>query len=155
MADQRRSPEDRRGSVASSSAAILRLVDDNRTDAREAHKRLRVDVDNLERVADGLTANHAILSARLDRLEREPVNVDKMKFSVAQLVLIVGFFIGIAGGMWRLDSRFDTFDKMQTERNDTQKAAMDELRANLEMRRIEIQRVSDKLSEFMQQQGRR
>ena len=94
---------------------------------------------------------------RVSALERATVNVEKISFSGRQLIAIAGFAIVMAGGMWTLtrgiDDLRDTIEagsKLQDERNDNQNKAIQDVRQQLELRRLEIQRVSEMLQSMPQ-----
>ena len=75
-----------------------------------------------------------------------------------QLIGIVVASLGLAAGMWGLHNGIDdvaksvaSAAKLQDERNVTQKETLDNLGRQIEMRRVEIQRVRDDLAEFIRQ----
>lgn len=144
-----------------STAMLLQMVTQNHQTAEEGHRRLREDLREMEKEIDKLVARqeaaaklHDELSAKFSRFESTPLNVDKVTFSGRQLAVIVGACLSIAVGMWSLKVSVDGVQgeikstaKLQDERNATTNQALDQLRANLEMRRVEIQNLSN----FIQQ----
>jgi len=131
--------------------AIWAAIDRNREDGDKDHDRLRKTLDSVE----------VRLTAALDRiqkLENAPVTPERVQLSGKPLwTLIVAAFL-LGGGIMNLQFGLSTISrdiaastKLQDDRNLTQKEAMDQLRTNLEMRRVEIQRLSDKLTDYMQQ----
>ncbi len=90
------------------------------------------------------------MGRRLDRLEQSPINVDKVAFSTKQLLTIVGACLVMAAGMWQLRVGIQDVQvavigaaKLQDERNETLKEELRQQKAALEMRRVEIQNLSN------------
>lgn len=119
------------------------------------------EIDKLQAMYSASMVLQNDLAAKLTKIESTPLNVDKVTFSGKQLTVIVGTCIALAGGMWQLHVGIDkTVEKveglqiaiqnnakLQDERNETTRQALDQVRANLEMRRVEIQNLSN----FIQQ----
>lgn len=129
---------------------VLQMVRQNHEQAEEGHKRLRGDYREMEVDIGALKAQVAAIEGRVTRIEATPVNVEKVFFSGKMLTAIVGSAIVFAGGFWQLHVSIDNVHdavintaKLQDERNETQKEAIRELRAALEMRRVEIQNLSN------------
>lgn len=142
----------------SQNGALLQLVHANRDEAEKGHKRLRTDVDGIGKKVAGMEAVQTDLQLRVQKLELAPVNVEKVSFSSVQLIGVVVASLALAAGMWQLHVGIDDVKttvanaaKLQDERNATQKETLDNLGRQIEMRRVEIQRVRDDLAEYMRQ----
>jgi hypothetical protein len=141
-----------------SQGAVIEIVAHNHELAEKGHLRLRKDVDALDIQVERMEAAHAALLARLTRIEQSPVNVEKVSWSTRQMIVIFGAGLSIAAGMWQLRVGIDAVNttvanaaRLQDERNATQKETLDNLGRQIEMRRVEIQRVRDDLAEFTRQ----
>jgi len=126
--------------------------------ALEDHKRLREDFNGIGGKVASLMTTQTDVLLRLQKLELTPINVEKVSFSSIQLIAIVGASLTLAVGMWQLHVGIDSVGttvanaaKLQDERNATQKETLDNLGRQIEMRRVEIQRVRDDLAEYMRQ----
>jgi len=140
---------DRRAGNAST-GVLYQMVTQNHDQSEEGHKRLRNDLRDLEKQVDALDASTSALAVRVLKLEQAPVNVDKVAFSGRQLIAIVSACVVLAAGMWRLQVAIDLVGtavtnaaKLQDERNDTIKEELKQQKAALEMRRVEIQNLSN------------
>jgi hypothetical protein len=138
--------------------------------AEDDHKRLRGDVDAIGGKVATLMTGYTDVLVRLKTLElTPPPNVEKVAWTTKQSIGVAGA-IGTAclimsGWMYSLQSSIKDVHtdvntaaaavasaaKLQDERTASQKEAMGELRTALEMRRVEIQRVRDDLTEYMRQ----
>lgn len=143
---------------AQPSSDVRHLVDMHREQAEDGHKRLRKDLDGVGGKVSSLQTIQTDLLLRVQKLELTPVNVEKVSFSSVQLIAIVVASIALAAGMWQLHNGIDNLQtavantaKLQDERNLTQKETLDNLGRQIEMRRVEIQRVRDDLAEFIRQ----
>ena len=165
MLDTSLAPADERAlltmTTSPSNGALQQLINDHKDDAEKGHRRLREDVNGIGRKVDGFQATQTDLLLRVQRLELTPVNVEKVSFSSKQLLSVIGGCLIVAGGMWQL--HVDTKDlhdavvtaaKIQDERNLAQEKQMSDVKAELQLRRIEIQNLSNKLSDFMLQKGK-
>ena len=126
--------------------------------AEEDHKRLREDVNAIGGKVSSLLTTQTDLLLRVQKLELAPINVEKVSFSSVQLIAIVVTSLALAAGMWQLHVGIDDVGKtvanaakLQDERNAAQKETLDNLGRQIEMRRVEIQRVRDDLAEYMRQ----
>lgn len=140
-----------------SAGALRQMVQDYHEKAEDDHKRLRGDLDGVGKKVSGLETVQIDLLQRVSMLERTPVSAEKVTFSGKLLVAIVGSCLVVAGGMWQLHvgigdlkASVDNAAKLQDERTAIQKEKMDDLGRQIEMRRVEIQRISDKLTEYVQ-----
>lgn len=136
---------------------MLQLVHANHEAAAEGHKRNRERVESATGRIASLEAGFTDLRERMAAIERTPLNVERVTFSSRQLAAIVGGCLIVAGTMWQLHIGINDVQaaivnsaKLQDERTAMQNKAIDDLGRNIEMRRVEIQRLSDKLTEFMQ-----
>lgn len=170
MPDEGRRSNQRRDSDVSV-ALLQQMVKQNHEQLEEGHQRLRESLRDVQQYAEDIDGRQSILNVRITAAEnvaKLPMNMEKVTFSTKQLLAIIAACGVMAGSMWRLQSSsastaiainelratIATSDKLQDARNETQKAAMDQLRAGLEQRRVEIQRVSDSLGDFIRTQGR-
>ena len=144
-----------------SNGALQQLIHDHRDDADKAHARLREDVNGIGRKVDGFQLVQTELLLKVQRLELTPTNIEKVSFSSKQLVAIVVVALGLGGGMWRLSVGIDDVKTsitaaatLQNQRNESQESQLKDVKAELQLRRIEIQNLSNKLSDFMLQKGK-
>ena len=140
-----------------STSLIMQMLDQHHVQAEAGHARLRLDVRQIEQEIDRIIAEQAALASKISKVETKPLDIEQVSFSTKQMTLIVGAALSIALGMWQLHSGITDLQdsilnaaKLQDERNETTKQALDQLRANLEMRRVEIQNLSN----FIQQNVR-
>jgi hypothetical protein len=129
---------------------VLQLVHANHDEAERGHKRLRTDVDGIGKKVAGMEAVQTDLLLRVQKLELAPVNVEKVAFSSVQLIAIVVASLGLAAGIWQLHVGINDVQvsivnsaKLQDERNETLKEELKQQKAALEMRRVEIQNLSN------------
>src|SRR5437870_2925481 len=80
-----------------SMASVLRLVNDNRDDADEAHKRLRKDLESRLVLVEGVLKD---MEAELATVERRSGDVSHLHLSLGMVLSIVVTCLTIAGGMW-------------------------------------------------------
>jgi hypothetical protein len=144
-----------------SNAALQQLINDHRDDAESAHKRLRDDLNGIGRKVDTFQSVQTELLLKVQRLELTPMNVDRVNWSSRQLVAIVGVALALGGGMWRLQVGIEDVKtsigaaaSLQNQRNESQEAQLKDVKAELQLRRIEIQNLSNKLSDYMLQKGK-
>ncbi len=144
-----------------STGALQQLINDHRDDAGKAHKRLRDDLNGLGQRVASLQTIQTELLLKVQKLELTPVNVEKVNWSSRQLVAIVGVALALGGGMWRLQIGIDGVQQsivsaatLQNQRNESQEKQLTDVKAELQLRRIEIQNLSNKLSDFMLQKGK-
>lgn len=139
-------------------AEMLQLSDDKHEDA---HRRLRSDIRIGEAERDALTL-------RIQKLEREaaqtsqmlidskgaPIDLGLIVFNPKMVLAIIGLVVTILGGTWFINqpivSRLDRFE----ERQASTKEAIDTLNKATEMRRLEIQSLSNQFQQFQLQQQR-
>ena len=99
----------RKGRVPLTPEELAKLVDGYRTDADDAHARLRADFRILHEqtdmslmlMRDGQTA----LRGRVDLIERTPPDVGKLRFSTSVVVSIVIVTVSLVGGGYGLSNR--------------------------------------------------
>lgn len=144
-----------------SNGALQQLINDHHDQHAAAHKRLREDVNGIGKKVDGFQLIQTELLLKVQKLELTPVTVEKVNWSSRQLVAIVGVALALGGGMWRLQLGIDGVHDaianaatLQNERNASQEKQLTDVKAELQLRRIEIQNLSNKLSDFMLQKGK-
>lgn len=154
--------------MSPSNAALQQLLHTQHDQQEDAHKRLRTDLNGIGKKVDGMEALQTDLQLRLTRIEERKPTVENVAWSTNFLrwLIVTGVAVGVAlsGWMWSIQSSIkdvhtdvmaaaaavSSAAKLQDERTAAQKDTMDQLRAAIEMRRVEIQRLSDKLSDYMQ-----
>ncbi len=165
MIDIPLSAADERGllemSTSPSNTALQQLINDHHDYHQKAHQRLRNDVNGIGQKVDGLQSVQTDLLLRLQRMELTPVNVDKVNWSSRQLIAIVAVAFALGGGMWRLQvgiedvkTSITSSAALQNQRNESQEKQLSDVKAELQLRRIEIQNLSNKLSDYMLQKGK-
>lgn len=127
-----------------------------------AHKRLRESQREIE-------TDNAALKLRIAALEQlvtqtrqsvtdgqaAPIDIGKLVFAPKMVLSIVALVVTILGGTWFINqpivSRLDRFE----ERMSSTKDVIDGLTKAMEMRRLEIQSLSNNLNQFQLQQQQR
>ncbi len=135
-------------------AVILQMVQQNDEKHEAGHKRLRSDYRELENDVETLTKKLADMDRLLEKLSQAqtaPVDVGQIVFNPRMVLAIVGLVVSILGGTWFINqpimSRLDKFE----ERMSSQRDVIDGLTKAMEMRRLEIQNVSNSLQQYQQQ----
>jgi len=93
---------------------LRELVEAHRSQAEDAHKRLRIDLRGLDDRLERLEHDHRAALRRIDSLEQTPVNVEKMAWSTKQVLAIVSAAVVLAGGMWQLHADQANLEKQLT-----------------------------------------
>jgi hypothetical protein len=148
-----------------SNGALHQLINDHRDESEKSHKRVREDINGIGRKVDGFQVVQTDVLLRLQKLELTPPSVDKVSWTTKQLTAIVGSIVTgcliLGGGIWGLRSDISDVKlsianaaTLQNQRNESQEKQLTDVKAELQLRRIEIQNLSNKLSDFMLQKGK-
>ena len=123
--------------------ALEELIEQARIEATQGHKRIRRDTDEMDTQIRELTA-------RINRLESKPVEAGKITFSwqiigsmITGCVLVAGSFFALRSTVNNLEQTIHSEVALQNERLDELKSSTDDLKKNMEMRRIEIQQLRE------------
>lgn len=135
--------------------AVLQMVQQNHEQAEQAHARVRGDVREHDDRLDSLEAKIERLElavTKQDVKQDAPIDIGKIVFAPKMVVAIVALVVTILGGTWFINqpivSRLDRFE----ERMASTKDQIDGLTKAMEMRRLEIQSLSNNLQQFQMQQ---
>jgi hypothetical protein len=144
-------------------AVMLQQNDDKHEDA---HRRLRTDIRIGEAERDALTLRVQALEAMLAQTRQivtdnkeQPIDIGKIVFDPKMVVAIVGLAVAIVGGNWFinqpirdgltvLQGQVSGNTKLEDERAKVFKEAVDGLTRQMEMRRLEIQQVSNSVQQL-------
>jgi len=150
-----------RMSTSPSNSALQQLLNDHHDYHEKAHKRLREDLNGYGARVAGMQTIQTELLLKVQKLELTPPNIDKVSWSSRQLVAIVVAVFGLGAGIYRVQTGIDSLQKsiaaaaeLQNQRNESQEKQLTDVKAELQLRRIEIQNLSNKLSDFMLQKGK-
>ncbi len=135
----------------SNMAAVLELVQRNRDDAVDGHKRLRTDwrghdhrLENLETLTQTLT--QAVTELRGKVAQPQDISVSTLPIRFVAPIVIAGLLA--AGAMWRTGSRVDDLAvqmtnraKLDDERHEGYKSSLDELRKEVKLYELKTESV--------------
>lgn len=134
---------------------VLQMVQQNDEKHEKGHARLRDDwrehdtrLDKMESCLRKLE----LASTTLQDTQAAPIDIGKLVFAPKMVLAVVGLVIAILGGTWFINqpivSRLDRFEERQSSTKDV----IDGLTKAMEMRRLEIQTLSNNLQQFQMQQ---
>lgn len=132
-------------------AAVLQFARDIDLKHDKGHGRLRGDLDRAEsRVLAAETAQRA-LEVRLTRLETAaaaPIEIGQIVFNPKMVLAIVGLVASIVTGNWLTNQPIREQLVRSDERQKNMEDKIDTLQRQMEMRRLEIQGVSNDLQQI-------
>jgi small-conductance mechanosensitive channel len=153
----------------------MQMIGLNDAKQDEAHKRLRRDLDDVERQIDGglqaVRQEMALLNGRMDVLEKIPVDATKLVLAPRVVVAITMIVLSIAGSVWfstaglRSDVR-DVLTRMdlaselekvqsksQEERAAALKAAVEAVQRDQRMTQYDVQGLKEALLKMQGTKG--
>lgn len=139
----------------STMGVVLQMVQQNDEKHEKGHARLRDDwrehdtrLDKMENCLRKLE----LASTTMQDTQAAPIDIGKLVFAPKMVLAVVGLVISILGGTWFINqpivSRLDRFEERQSSTKDV----IDGLTKAMEMRRLEIQTLSNNLQQFQMQQ---
>jgi hypothetical protein len=149
--------------------ALQQLINDHHEYHERAHLRLREDMNGIGKKVDGFQLIQTELLLKVQALELKPppppLSVEKVIWSTRQIVTVASSILAasllVGGGILSLRSDISdvrlaivTATTLQNQRNESQEKQLTDVKAELQLRRIEIQNLSNKLSDFMLQKGK-
>lgn len=144
--------------------AIYQMVTQNKADADSGHKRLRHDLEELERDLSQRIAVCETYGPRLVKLELTPIAADKVTFSWQIIVSIVVGSLAVAGAGLGLrssiadlrvtvetmakaqDAKAEAEKELQKERNDQLHEAISTVDKQQKLEAIDIQKLKDSIT---------
>ena len=134
---------------------VLQMVQQNDEKHEKGHARLRDDWRDHEARLERMEASLRKLESTAISLgdsQAAPIDIGKIVFAPKMVLAIVALVVSILGGTWFINqpivSRLDRFE----ERMSSTKEVIDGLTKAMEMRRLEIQSLSNSLNQFQLQQ---
>jgi prefoldin subunit 5 len=153
------------------SGSLLRqMIQDADDKHEEAHQRIRNDHRALQADHEALKAKLANMELSLERMVTKfnegkdaPINIGKIVFDPRMVLAIAGLVASIVTGNWFtlapvregmviLKEQVSNNIQLQDERSKNIDVTMKELKAAIEMRRLEIQQVSNDVQQLRRQQ---
>ena len=134
---------------------ILQMIQQNDDKHEDAHTRMRADQRALEAEMRALTQKTAALELTvtqslltLKAATEGPVDVGKIMFNPKMVLGIVGLVASIVTGNWLTNQPIREQLVRQEERWQAVQTSVDDLKRQMEMRRLEIQAVSNDLQQI-------
>ena len=131
------------------------MLQQNDDKHEEAHRRLRADHRELEQKYDALARRIGDMELAMSRFRSDkeaPIDVGQIVFAPKMVMAIIALVTAILGGTWFINqpivSRLDRFEERQASTKDV----IDGLNKAMEMRRLEIQGLSNQFQQFQLQQ---
>lgn len=142
-------------------SAVMELVQRNHQDAEDGHSRLRGDVRDIESRLDSMEKAHAALRHRFERLEMQPVDLDKLKIPPSMIATIIGVCLLVVGANYALDRGLKadiadisnrltlqqqndvSYQKLVEERSSGLRDAMSDIKKKQELQQIQIGELKD------------
>jgi hypothetical protein len=142
------------------------MMQQNDEKHEDAHRRLRIDHRELEERHEALKTKVTQLENALEQersvihaMQIAPVDVEHIVFNPKMVVAVVALVVSILGGNWFinqpirdgltvLQGQVTGNTKLEDERAKVFKESVDGLTRQMEMRRLEIQQVSNSLQQI-------
>lgn len=129
---------------------LAEMIEQAERTALQGHKRLRGDTDELDQDMKAQKRAMDLLAARVQKIEDTPPSAERLTFSwqviasmLAGCAMVVGSFWAVHASVSSLEQTVKGEVALQNERLDELKSSTDDLKKNMEMRRIEIQQLRD------------
>ncbi len=137
-----------------SMGAVLQFARDIDQKHEQGHGRLRGDLDRAEQRVSSIETSSRALELRLLTLEsatKAPIDIGQIVFNPKMVLAIIGLVVSIVTGNWLTNQPIREQLVRGEERSKSVEEKVDNLQRQMEMRRLEIQQLSN---EF-QREGRR
>ncbi len=125
--------------------ALQQQIEQNDEKHEDAHKRIRLDIRELERRVDDGEREHRKLVEKVTRMESTPTDVMKLQFTSRTVAVIVAGALGLASAQWALNAslRSDVLRAI-----DGQSKVIESMQRRQELQQFEIQRLSEAIGKL-------
>jgi len=133
---------------------LVQMVEHVDQKHEEAHKRLRLDLRQLEEEVNkgfqSLRESSLTNRAKITEIEKMPVDATKLVLSTPVIVAMIVMALGIAAAMWsvrsgmeRLSDKMEAASKLSDVQNGALKTSVDDMKRRQELQQYEIQSLKE------------